>query len=316
MPPSSRSALLLVNRHARSGSEAIDGAVQVLERAGIALRRVDLPNRHQIANLVREHAASCDLVILSGGDGTLNAEASALMATRLPLGILPLGTANDLARTLDLPADPAAAAAVIATGHLRSIDLGEANGVPCFNVAHIGLTTEIDHRLTSDSKKRWGRLGYAIAAWRIVGRVRPFTATMQDDGRDETFRTLQVTVGNGVFYAGGLRVAEGARPDDGCLDVYSLETDHWWKLVALLPGLTREPTAAKPKCMPFARPRLPSPPTGHATSMPMANASRGLRRASGCCRPPCACSCRRRRQRPSEPAGRPLRRRVETWAAR
>lgn len=239
MPSPSRRALLLINRHARRGSEAIDATVEVLERAGISLQRMDLPNRHEIADLIRAHASACDLVILGGGDGTMNAAAPALIDTRLPLGILPLGTANELARTLDLPVDPAAAAAIIAAGHLRRIDLGEANGVPYFNVAHVGLTTEIAHRLTSDSKKRWGKLGYAIAAWRIVRRVRPFTATVRHDGRTETFRTLQVSVGNGVFYGGGLRVAEGARPDDGRLDVYSLEARRWWKLIALLPGLKR-----------------------------------------------------------------------------
>ncbi len=235
----SRRALLLINRHARRGSASIDGTVQVLERGGISLQRMDLPNRYEIANLIRQHAAACDLVIVGGGDGTVNAAARGLIDTRLPLGILPLGTANDLARTLHLPADPAAAAAVIVAGHLRSIDLGEANGVPYFNVAHVGLTTELAHRLTRESKKRWGRLGYAIAAWRIVRRARPFTATVHHDGRDETFRTLQVSVGNGVFYGGGLRVAEGALPDDGRLDVFSLEAGHWWELIALLPHLKR-----------------------------------------------------------------------------
>ena len=234
-----RRALLLVNRRARRGGYSLDGATAVLRQGGVELLEVPMPPRDQLTAAIREHAPTVDLVIVGGGDGTINASAKGILETGLPLGILPLGTANDLARTLALPLDPAAAASVIVAGRLRDIDVGEANDVPFFNVASIGFSAELARRLTGESKRRWGKLGYAIVAARLLRRMQPFHAHLRHDDCDEEVQTLQVAVGSGRFYGGGLAVAEGAAPDDGRLDVYSLETSHWLQLLALLPGLKR-----------------------------------------------------------------------------
>jgi diacylglycerol kinase (ATP) len=174
---------------------------------------------------------------VGGGDGTLNCAAPALMKTGLPLGILPLGTANDLARTLGIGADPVAAAEIIVAGHRRQIDLGDVNGHPFFNVASIGFSAELARELTSELKRRFGTLGYAFAGARLLARMRPFTALITHDGVTEKVKTLQISVGNGRHYGGGLTVALNAQPDDGVFHVYSLEVAHWWRLVALVPWL-------------------------------------------------------------------------------
>jgi YegS/Rv2252/BmrU family lipid kinase len=176
-------------------------------------------------------------VIVGGGDGTLNCTAPALVETGLPLGILPLGTANDLARTLGISPDPIAAAEIIVAGHERPIDLGEVNGHPFFNVASIGFSAELARELTSEMKRRFGKLGYAFASARLLARMRPFTAFLEYDGRTERVRTLQIAVGNGRHYGGGMTVEASAQPDDGMFHVYSLELDHWWRLIALVPWL-------------------------------------------------------------------------------
>jgi YegS/Rv2252/BmrU family lipid kinase len=162
-----------------------------------------------------------------------------LHETGLPLGILPLGTANDLARSLGLPLDPVAAARFIPTAHARPVDLGWVNGHYYFNVASVGFSAELAGALTSDSKKIWGVLGYAVAAIRVLRRVRPFTVTIEHDGTVERVTTIQVSVGNGRHYGGGMTVEETATVDDGKLDFYSLEINHWWRLIALLPALRR-----------------------------------------------------------------------------
>jgi YegS/Rv2252/BmrU family lipid kinase len=169
----------------------------------------------------------------------LNAAAPALVETGLPFGILPLGTANDLARTLGIPADPVEAARVVAAGRTRRVDMGEVNGVLYFNVASIGFSARLARRLTSEAKRRFGALGYGLAAARLLSESRPFVVEIDHDGRTERVRTIQVAVGNGRYYGGGMAVEETARADDGRLDVYSLEVPHWWHLIRLAPALRR-----------------------------------------------------------------------------
>ncbi len=106
-------------------------------------------------------------------------------------------------------------------------------------MASIGFSAELAGELTSESKKTWGVLGYAVAAVRVLRRVRPFTVTIEHDGVVEKVTTIQVSVGNGRHYGGGMTVEESAAVDDGKLDFYSLEIKHWWRLLALLPALRR-----------------------------------------------------------------------------
>jgi YegS/Rv2252/BmrU family lipid kinase len=234
-----RRALFIVNRKARSGLRAIDDVMQVLEAGGVDIVEAEMAGRDQVCAEIREEAGGIDLVVLGGGDGTLNAAAPALVETGLPLGILPLGTANDLARTLGLPADPVAAASVIVAGQTRAVDLGEVNGIFYFNVASIGFSARLARGLTAEAKRRWGTVGYALAALQLLSESRPFVVEIDHDGRTERALTIQVSVGNGRYYGGGLAVEESARADDGRLDVYSLEVPHWWHLILLAPALRR-----------------------------------------------------------------------------
>ena len=110
----------------------------VLRRGGMDIEEMSCGGAADLGRAVRERAGTVDIVIVGGGDGTLNCTAPSLIETGLPLGILALGTANDLARTLSIGADPVAAAEIIVAGHERRIDLGEVNGHPFFNVASMG----------------------------------------------------------------------------------------------------------------------------------------------------------------------------------
>jgi YegS/Rv2252/BmrU family lipid kinase len=228
-----RRALFLVNPKASRAGTDLDAVIKTLTDGGIEPVR---PIHEDVDTLIRRHAAAVDCVIVGGGDGTLNHAAAALMETGLPLGVLPLGTANDLARTLDLPPDPAAAAQVIVDGWLRSIDLGEVNGRPFFNVASLGMSVDLAKSLDGGTKKRWGRFGYALAALRLARRLERFSAEIVVDGRVIRGKTIQIAVGNGRYYGGGMTISEDAAPDDGMLDVYSIEVDHWMWLAAMYPS--------------------------------------------------------------------------------
>jgi diacylglycerol kinase (ATP) len=233
-----RRALLMVNRKARSADTSLDDAIALLSESGVALREVEFPGPDRLAAVIRENADSTDCVII-GGDGTLNTAASGLIETGLPLGILPLGTANDLARTLEIAPNPMAAARIIAEGRTRTLDLGMVNGRYFWNVASIGLSADLAKEITAETKRRWGKLGYGIAALRLLKRMRPFTAEITHDGVTERVKTVQVAVGNGRHYGGGMIVEASADLDDGLLHFYSLEIDHWWKLLALYPAFRR-----------------------------------------------------------------------------
>src|SRR3546814_1375957 len=164
------------------------------------------------------------VVILGGGDGTMNAAAPALRVLGRPFGLLPLGTANDLARSLGIPFDPAGAADVIVAGASRRIDLGLINGEPFLNVASVGLSAEVvrEHESGNGRKRLLGVLNYPISAWSAFRRHRPFPAELVVDGTPTRCRCMQIAVGHGRHHGGGLQVDATAALDDGWLRGYYL----------------------------------------------------------------------------------------------
>lgn len=238
MTPYDRTALLIVNPTSRRGSEEdLQAGLQVLEEAGIRVIRRTTESVDHLLQLMREHRAQVDFYILGGGDGTLSSAAPALYECGKPFAILPLGTANDLARSLGVPADVVAACRIIVANQRRRIDLGMMNEHFFFNVAHIGLGVHITYQLTPEVKKRWGVFSYLQAFFRAASRRRPFHVFLRVDGRDFRQKTIHLAVGNGRFYGGGNVVDERASIDSGELYLYSLKPQSLWGLLALAPLL-------------------------------------------------------------------------------
>jgi len=149
-PVPARRALLLRNPGASRAGEGLDAAMARLRDGGLDLHEARLGSPDDLERCIRAHAGSVDAAIVCGGDGSLCRAAPGLIASGLTLGILPMGTANDLARTLGIPVKLEEAADVILAGHRRRIDLGSVNGKPFFNVASIGLSVELARELSSD----------------------------------------------------------------------------------------------------------------------------------------------------------------------
>lgn len=227
-------ALLLRNPKARRGQESIASVLQRLERGGLDVVVETFEALPEIARDIVRLRHMADLVIVCGGDGSVSSAALAAMESGLPLGIIPMGTANDLARTLDIPMDLLEAADVIARGETRPVDVGTVNGHAFFNVASIGLSSELAQSLDPMLKKRFGRLGYALAAMKVMTRASHFGAKITEKGRTIEVETYQIAVGNGRHYGGGNVVEENAEIDDGHLDLYSLEMKNLWKLALML----------------------------------------------------------------------------------
>ncbi|OGB20548.1 MAG: hypothetical protein A3I66_05710 [Burkholderiales bacterium RIFCSPLOWO2_02_FULL_57_36] len=229
-------ALLIVNDKSRSGPANIDAGIDRLRGRGIEIieGRAEGPDR--IAALIHEHRGNVDCVIIGGGDGSMNAAASALVETQLPLGVLPMGTANDLARTLNIPTDIEQAFDIIADGIAHRIDLGSVNGRYFFNVANIGLGVHVMRHMSPDLKRRWGIFSYARSLIKAIGSFRPFHAEIVCDGRPRRVRTIQIAVGNGRHYGGGMTVSERASIDDDRFFLYNLEPLSIWQMLRLAPA--------------------------------------------------------------------------------
>ena len=236
MPPR---ALLLINPGARRGDEAADQALAGLQAQGLDVLSATSFEPQDLADIIAEGKGEIDRVIVAGGDGTLNAAVQGLVGTGLPLAVLPLGTANNLARTLRLPPTLEGACEVAAHGTRRPIDLGWVNGRYFFTTASVGLSVLITEELTSQTKRRWGALAYGVAALRAATQAHPFHAEISWNGGKRQSRTLQIVVGNGRYYGSALPVAEDAAIDDSRLDLYSLEVRHWLGLIRLIPALRR-----------------------------------------------------------------------------
>ncbi len=231
------SALLLINPHSRQGKTRLATIQFHLETAGFQLKQETIQSRDEISPLIRKYQDQVDCVIVGGGDGTLNAAIAGLIETQLPLAILPLGTANDLARTLNIPFSLPEACDVIATGNYQTIDIGKVNHQYFFNVASMGLSVEITNQVTQSAKRRWGILAYALSALRVLWQSPLFQATIHHNGSTEVIKTLQILIGNGRHYGGGMTVVHDAAINDQRLDLYSLEIRHRWEIVCLLPNL-------------------------------------------------------------------------------
>ena len=183
---SERRALLLANRRSLAGASDLSAGIERLSESGVTVDSHAVDDPVEIPRIIARDAGRYDLIIIGGGDGTMNLASEALVESGRPLGILPIGTANDLARTLQIPSSVPDACAVIAEGRTRAIDLGRANDKYFFNVASIGLSAEV-LRYHQGARKRWLRvLSYPLSVWDAFKTTRPFRARVRCDGRDAT----------------------------------------------------------------------------------------------------------------------------------
>ncbi len=237
-PAEKRRALLLVNPNARGAAGGSDDAAEALQRAGFSLITPDVTEKAETAQALQAHAGACDLVIVGGGDGSLHAALQSLVGTQLPLGILPLGTANDLAKTLAIPTDLDAACAVIASGVTRRIDVGCVNGIYFVNEMSIGLSPAVSRLLSKDIKARFGVLALPYRAFQVMHKLRRFAAQVACDGSETVLRTAQLTIGNSRSF-GGFVASDEAEIDDHELDLYSVSFRYWWSYLDAMQALVR-----------------------------------------------------------------------------
>jgi YegS/Rv2252/BmrU family lipid kinase len=165
-------------------------------------------------------AEGYDVVAAAGGDGTVRSVAFELLGTSTALGILPAGTAMNIARSLGIPRELDAAAGLLGSGEIRAIDVGWARDRPFLEMASIGLNAEV---LEIAEKAEGGRLGEVARLIREALRSRPTRVLLELDGREIRTRALGLAVAVGPYAGVGITVAPEARLDDGKLDVVVFE---------------------------------------------------------------------------------------------
>jgi diacylglycerol kinase (ATP) len=187
-------------------------------------------------------AEQVDLVIGAGGDGTIRYVADGLAHTGIPLGLVPAGTGNLLARNLDLPLDEVEAIEAALSGQLRRIDLVritvDDRAPEHFAVmAGIGVDAMIMDETNEDLKDKVGSAAYFVAAAKALGRLPIRLKVQLDNNRPVRRHAMLCVIGNVGTLRGNLTLIPGASPDDGLLDLYIASPRrfrHWVKVALRL----------------------------------------------------------------------------------
>jgi YegS/Rv2252/BmrU family lipid kinase len=249
---SSGAALVIWNATAGGGKreEADERRVALLAAFGKHGIEADLFESPSEADSVRRVdkavAEGISTIITAGGDGTVRSVAFRLLGTEVTLGILPLGTAMNVARGLGIPLDLDGAAAVLAAGRVRRIDVGEARDTPFLEIASVGLAADV---LAGATEVGEGRLQGALDVLRAAWRYRRTRVTLDLDGRGVHTRALTLAVANGRFTGRGMALAPEARLDDGKFDILVFRGYGGVRLLAhlvrVLLGGSRDPRVSR-----------------------------------------------------------------------
>ncbi len=166
-------------------------------------------------------AEASEIPVVISGDGLIGAVGGALAGSDTPLGIVPGGRGNDLARVLGIPAEPDAAAAMLAAGETRRIDVGEVNGKRFLGIVSVGFDSEAN-RLANETKLLRGNLVYAYSGIRTLIGWKPARFTIGVGEQRERFTGYSVSVANSKAFGGGMFIAPNADLGDGKFDVVSV----------------------------------------------------------------------------------------------
>lgn len=213
------------------GRQYGERARAALEAAGHDVRLVMEQNAEQAAKTTRallDHDA--DSVVVVGGDGMVSLGLQLVAGTGVPLGVIPAGTGNDVARYLGLPLrDPEAAARIVSAGHTDDFDLGKISGPGSLTprwfgtVLACGLDSKVNERANRMSRPR-GPSRYTLALFAELG---PFSAIpfllQADDATRVEFDGMLIAVGNGPSYAGGMQICPQADPRDGVFQITTVD---------------------------------------------------------------------------------------------
>ena len=235
-----RDIALLTNPTAGKGrgGKARGAVLERLRGAGLSVRDLSGQDADEALDLARAAVADAvEALVVLGGDGMVHLGVQAVAETGTPLGIIPAGTGNDVARYFDLPRkDPVAAADAVIRGTTRKVDLAKSGSKYFATVLCAGFDALVNERA---NRMTWpkGQMRYNIATLSELRVFRPLPYTLELDGKQLKLDAMMVSVGNGPSFGGGLRITEGALLDDGMLDVVVIKPMSRRSLVRTYPKL-------------------------------------------------------------------------------
>lgn len=212
--------LLLVNPTAGGGRarELLPRAQAELDRRQIAHRTVFTESIEHGCREALAAGAAGEIPVVISGDGLIGRVGGVLAETSIPLGLIPAGRGNDLARVLGVPAEVEPAVGLLETGNIREIDVGEVNEQRFLGIASCGFDSDAN-RIANEARWLRGRFVYFYAALRALAAWKPARFELTLDGECHRIIGFSVGAANNSAYGGGMVVAPGAELDDGLLEV-------------------------------------------------------------------------------------------------
>lgn len=230
---------MLINPKARSGEVARQEVIKALTHAGLDfIEPQDGGNQENPCKLILKLKNEITHVLIGGGDGSVNHVLPALIETKIPALVVPLGTANNLARTFQITPDYENIHKLILEGETIEVDVGIVNDIHFLNVAGLGLSTEVNLNVSSELKRKIGVFAFILTALKMVQKMNPFRAIITVDGGKPIYtKSWQISVCNGRHYGNGLTIKHNANLEDHKLHLLSTEVKRWWHSVALVSAL-------------------------------------------------------------------------------
>jgi diacylglycerol kinase (ATP) len=229
--------ILLINPRAGGGAwRVLPRLRRALGDAGLNVEVVATDAPEQLTDRL---TTGCDRLVVAGGDGTVNSALAAAIHAKVPLAVIPVGTANGVARELGVPLTIEGACRVAATGRICQVDYGRANGRPFLLMAGVGFDAEVVRRVGQPAKNALGPFAYVAAGLFTIAHYRPVRMRLSAEGVASEICAHAVIAANAETYTYDWRVAPGASLTDGMLDVCIFAEAGWLGWLSQLSGILR-----------------------------------------------------------------------------
>jgi YegS/Rv2252/BmrU family lipid kinase len=249
--------VLLVNPSSAGGKalKLLPRLEQALDAARVEFR---VQRTHGLEHGVEQALAATEgneVPVVVSGDGLIGAVGGAMAGAETPLGIIPGGRGNDLARVLGIPEDPEGAVEVLLAGTSRRIDVGEVNGKRFLGIVSVGFDSEANRR-ANEARIVRGNLVYAYAALRTLLGWKPARFTIRANGESIRLSGYSISVANNQAFGGGMFIAPNAKLDDGEFDIVSVGEVGKLRFVGNLPKVFKGTHVEEDEVQVFRAPHL------------------------------------------------------------